>query len=263
METHARVVIVGGGIVGVSTLYHLVQKGWTDVVLLERRELTSGSTWHAAGLLPLFNMSYSVGQIHKYSVALYEKLQEETDVGLRRVSNIRLATCEDRMDEYRQYASVAQTIGVNVEFLTPGEVQEIWPLAVSDGLIGAIRHPDDGYVQPADLTQALARAARAGGGKIHRNTTVTSIEQKPNDEWVVKTDKGDITCEHVVSATGSFARRTGAMIGLDIPVVPVEHQFIVTEPHPEIVSRHERGLPEMGVLRESDGSWYIDRKSVV
>lgn len=257
METHARVVIVGGGIVGVSTLYHLVQKGWTDVVLLERRELTSGSTWHAAGLLPLFNMSYSVGQIHKYSVALYEKLQEETDVGLRRVSNIRLATCEDRMDEYRQYASVAQTIGVNVEFLTPGEVQKIWPLAVSDGLIGAIRHPDDGYVQPADLTQALARAARAGGGKIHRNTTVTSIEQKPNDEWVVKTDKGDITCEHVVSATGNFARRTGAMIGLDIPVVPVEHQFIVTEPHPEIVSRHERGLPEMGVLRESDGSWYM------
>lgn len=259
MEKHARVVVVGGGIVGVSTLYHLVRKGWTDVVLVERRELTSGSTWHAAGLLPLFNMSYSVGQIHKYSVALYKKLEEETgqDVGLRQVGNIRLATNEDRMDEYRQYASVAKTIGVNVEFLTPDEVLEIWPLAVADGLIGAIRHPDDGYIQPADLTQALAKGARAGGGTIYRQTTVLGIEQQPNDEWRVKTDKGDIVCEHVVSATGNFARQTGAMIGIDIPVVPVQHQFIVTEPHPAIVSRHERGLPEMGVLRESDGSWYM------
>lgn len=259
MDTHARVVVVGGGIVGVSTLYHLVKKGWTDVVLVERRELTSGSTWHAAGLLPLFNMSYSVGQIHKYSVALYKQLEQETgqDVGLRLVGNIRLATNEDRMDEYRQYASVAQTIGVDVEFLTPGQVQEIWPLAITDGLIGAIRHPDDGYIQPADLTQALARGAREGGGKIYRNTTVTAIEQKPNGEWVVQTDKGDITCEHVVSATGSFARQTGAMVGLDVPVIPVEHQFIVTEPHPDIVSRHQRALPEMGVLRESDGSWYM------
>jgi dimethylglycine dehydrogenase len=259
MQSHARVVVIGGGIVGVSTLYHLVKKGWSDVVLVERRELTSGSTWHAAGLLPLFNMSYSVGQIHKYSVALYKQLEKDTgqDVGLRLVGNIRLATNEDRMDEYRQYASVAQTIGVNVEFLTPGQVQEIWPLAITDGLVGAIRHPDDGYIQPADLTQALARGAREGGGKIHRNTTVTGIEQKPNGEWVVKTDKGNITCEHVVSATGSFARQTGRMIGLDVPVLPVEHQFIVTEPHPEIVSRHQRALPEMGVLRESDGSWYM------
>ncbi len=259
MQTHARVVVIGGGIVGVSTLYHLVKKGWTDVALVERRELTSGSTWHAAGLLPLFNMSYSVGQIHKYSVALYQRLEEETgqDVGFRQVGNIRLATNEDRMDEYRQYASVAQTIGVNVEFLAPEEVKAIWPLAITDGLVGAIRHPDDGYIQPADLTQALARGAREGGGKIYRNTTVTGIEQKPNGEWVVGTDKGEITCEHVVSATGSFARQTGAMIGLDIPVIPVEHQFIVTEPHPDILSRHQRALPEMGVLRESDGSWYM------
>ena len=259
MPGHARAVVIGGGIVGVSTLYHLVRKGWSDVVLVERRELTSGSTWHAAGLLPLFNMSYSVGQLHKYSVALYKRLQEETgqDVGLRQVGNIRLATNEDRMDEYRQYAGVAKTIGVEVEFLTPDEVQALWPLAVTDGLVGAIRHPGDGYIQPADLTQALARGARAGGGTIHRNTTVIGIEQKPNDEWIVKTDQGDITCEHVISATGNFARRTGAMIGLDIPVMPVEHQFIVTEPHGEIQARHAQGLPEMGVLRESDGSWYM------
>jgi dimethylglycine dehydrogenase len=259
MQSHARAVVIGGGIVGIATLYHLVKKGWSDVVLVERKELTSGSTWHAAGLLPLFNMSYSVGQIHKYSVALYKTLQEETgqDVGLRQVGNIRLATTADRMDEYRQYAGVAKTVGVDVEFLTPDEVQAIWPLCVTDGLLGAIRHPADGYIQPADLSQALARGARAGGAKIHRHTIVTGIEQKPNDEWVVKTDQGDITCEHVISATGNFARRTGAMVGLDIPVLPIEHQFIVTEPHAEILKRQEQGLPEMGVLRESDGAWYM------
>jgi dimethylglycine dehydrogenase len=259
MKSHARAVVVGGGVVGVSTLYHLAKKGWSDVVLLERKELTSGSTWHAAGLLPLFNMSYSVGQIHKYSVALYKRLGEELgeDIGLRQVSNIRLAMTRDRMDEYHQYAGVAQTIGVNVEFLTPEQVQELWPLCVTDGLIGAIRHPEDGYIQPADLTQALARQARAAGAQIYRETTVVDIAQQASGEWLVKTDKGDITCEHVVSATGNFARQTGAMVGLDVPVIPVEHQYIVTEPHPAIKARHAQGLPEMGVLRESDGSWYM------
>ena len=152
MKTHARVVVIGGGVVGVSTLYHLAKKGWSDVVLVERKELTSGSTWHAAGLLPLFNMSYSVGQVHKYSVKFYQELAEETgmDVGFRNVSNIRLASTRDRMDEYRQYAGVASTIGVDVQFLTPDEIKHYWPLCNVDGLIGAIRHPGDGYIQPAD-----------------------------------------------------------------------------------------------------------------
>ncbi len=259
MNQHARVVVIGGGVVGVATLYHLVKKGWSDVMLLERKDLTSGSTWHAAGLLPLFNMSYSVGQIHKYSVNLYRSLEAETgqDVGLRQVGNIRLAMTPDRMDEYRQYAGVAKTIGVQIDFLTPEEVLEYWPLAVKDGLIGAIRHPHDGYIQPADLTQAFARGARAGGAKIHLHTCVTGITQKPNGEWLVHTDEGDVTTEHVVSATGNFARRTGAMVGLDLPVLPVEHHYLVTEAHEDIRSRHARGLPEMGVLRESDGSWYM------
>ena len=259
MKSHARVVIIGGGAVGVSTLYHLAKKGWSDVVLIERKELTSGSTWHAAGLLPLFNMSYSVGQIHKYSVNLYRSLQEETGLnpGLSQVSNIRLATHQDRMDEYMQYAGVAETIGVKVEKLTPDEVIDIWPLAVKDGLVGAIRHPDDGYIQPADLTQALAKGARDRGAEIYRNTVVTAISRTASREWLVTTDKGEIRCDHVVSATGNFARRTGAMVGLDIPVIPVEHQYIVTEPHPAIRERQAKGLPEMGVLRESDGSWYM------
>ena len=259
MAQHARVVVIGGGVVGIATLYQLARKGWSDVALLERKELTSGSTWHAAGLLPLFNMSYSVGQIHKYSVNLYRTLAEETgdDVGLRTVGNIRLAMTPERMDEYRQYAGVARTIGVNVEFLTPDEVHDIWPLAVTDELVGAMRHPDDGYIQPADLTQALARGARRRGASIHRQTCVTGIEQTPGGEWLIRTDKGDWIAEHVVSATGNFARRTGAMIGLDVPVLPVQHQYLVTETHPEILARHEQGLPELGVLRESDGSWYM------
>lgn len=259
MKTHARVVVIGGGVVGVGTLYALARKGWSDVVLVERRELTSGSTWHAAGLLPLFNLSYSVGQIHKYSVNLYGSLEAETGqpVGFKKVSNIRLARTQDRWDEFMYYKGVAETIGVRVNILTPQQVKEIWPLCETDGLIGAIQHPDDGYIQPADLTQAMAKGARSRGAEIYRNTTVTGIVQKASGEWVVKTDKGDITCEHVVSATGNFARKTGAMVGLDIPVMPVQHQYIVTEPHPLIQERQARGLPEMGVLREADSSWYM------
>src|SRR6185437_14796174 len=231
MKSQARVVVIGGGVVGVSTLYHLTKKGWSDVMLVERKELTSGSTWHAAGLLPLFNLSYSVGQIHKYSVQLYRRLEQETGqhVGLRQVSNIRLARTRDRLDEYHYYAGVAATIGVEVKFLTPKQVKEIWPLCETDDLVGAIQHPEDGYIQPADLTQALAKGARAGGAEILRGTT----------------------------ATGIFARRTGAMVGLDVPALPVEHQYLVTEPHPAIQERQRQGLPEMGVLRESDSSWYM------
>jgi len=259
MKSRARVVVIGGGVVGVSTLYHLARKGWSDVVLIERRELTSGSTWHAAGLLPLFNMSYSVGQIHKYSVRFYQELQEETeqDVGFKKVSNIRLATNRDRMDEYNHYAGIAETIGVKVKHLTPEEVGEVWPLCNTEGLIGAIQHPDDGYVQPADLTQAFARGARKRGAEIYLNTVVNGIRQMPDDSWVVETDKGSIECEHVVTCTGNHVRQTSEMLGIEIPVIPVEHQYIVTEPHPDLLKRKEQGLPELGVLRESDASYYL------
>lgn len=264
MKTHARAVIIGGGVVGASTLYHLAKKkvggkAWGDCVLIERHELTSGSTWHAAGLLPLFNMSYSVGQIHKYSVKFYQELQAETgqNVGFVRCSNIRLAQTQDRMDEYRQYEAVAETIGVKVNFLTPQDVKEIWPLYNPDGIIGAIQHPEDGYIQPADLTQALAKGARAYGGEIYRQTTVSAISQLATGEWKVTTDKGEIICEHVITATGNFVKQTGDMLGLKIPVIPVEHQYIVTEPHPLIQQRKRQGLPEMGVLRDSDNSWYM------
>ncbi len=170
MKTHARVVVIGGGVVGVSTLYHLAHKGWSDVVLLERAELTAGSTWHAAGLLPLFNMSYTVGQLHKYSVDLYKRLQAETgqDVSFHVTGNLRLATCRERMDEYQKYCGTANTIGVPFQVISPREVKEIWPLvelggdAETPAIVGALYHPDDGHIAPADLTMALRKGARAG-----------------------------------------------------------------------------------------------------
>jgi dimethylglycine dehydrogenase len=259
MKNSARAVVIGGGVVGASTLYHLAKKGWDDVVLIERKELTSGSTWHAAGLLPLFNMSYSVGQIHKYSVRFYQELAEETgmDTGFRKVSNVRLARTQERLDEYEYYMGVAETIGIDVKRMTPEEIKAKWPYVNTEGLLGAICHPEDGYIQPADLTQALAKGARDRGATIHRYTSVLAIEQQEDGQWVVKTDKGDITCEHVISCTGNFARKTGAMVGLDVPVIPVEHQYIVTEAHPEVQKFRAEGGAELCVLRESDGSWYM------
>ena len=171
MKTHARAVVIGGGAVGVSTLYHLAQKGWSDVVLLERAELTAGSTWHAAGLLPLFNMSYTVGQLHKYSVDLYKRLPAETgqDVSFHVTGNLRLATTRDRMDEYQKYCGTANTIGVPFEMIGPKAVKELWPLVELGGtadtaaVIGALFHPHDGHIAPADLTMALRKGARERG----------------------------------------------------------------------------------------------------
>ena len=258
MKQTAQAVVIGGGVVGVSTLYHLAKKGWNDVVLMERKELTSGSTWHATGLLPLFNMSYSVSKLHQYSVDCYHQLADETgqDLGFKGVSNIRLASCEHRMDEYRYYAGIARRVGVRINFLSPAEVKEIWPLCNIDGLVGAIQHPDDGYIQPTELTQALAQGALSRGAEIYCNTEVIGIA-RDGKGWVVKTDQGEVHCQHVVSCTGSFARRTGALVGLELPVLPVEHQYIITEAHPEILARQAQGLPEPGVLQEPDASYYV------
>ena len=229
------------------------------MVLIERKELTSGATWHAAGLLPLFNMSYSVGQLHKYSVALYQTLEAETgqDVGFRQVSNIRLALKPDRMDEFRQYASVAETIGVQVEFLTPRQVKEIWPLCNIEGVVGAIRHPEDGYIQPADVTQAMARGARAGGAEIYRQTRVTSIERRRSGEWLVRTDAG----RPHVRARGvgdrqlrAPDRRHGRTRGAGDPSRASVHRDRAASRDRAAATR---GLPEMGVLREPDTSWYL------
>jgi dimethylglycine dehydrogenase len=258
-------VVIGGGAVGVSTLYHLAKKGWSDVVLLERSELTAGSTWHAAGLLPLFNMSYTVGQLHKYSVDLYKRLPAETgqDVSFHVTGNLRLATCKERMDEYQKYCGTANTIGVPFEVITPAEVKKLWPLVnLGNGgdtpnIIGALYHPDDGHIAPADLTMALRKGARAGGAEIYEQTAVTAATRTPSGEWRLTTTKGEITCEHVVVATGNYARETGRMFGINVPAIPVEHQYIVYDESPELKAYRAGGGRELAVLRESDKSYYL------
>jgi len=265
MKSHARVVVIGGGVVGVSTLYHLTKKGWSDVVLLERSELTAGSTWHAAGLLPLFNMSYTVGQLHKYSVDLYKRLPAETgqEVGFHVTGNLRLATNRDRMDEYLKYCATANTIGVPFRVITPAEVKELWPLVDLGGkgdtpaIIGALYHPDDGHIAPADLTMALRKGARAGGAEIYEHTEVTGVKRSASGEWVIATNQGEIRAEHVVCATGNYARQTGRLFGINVPAIPVEHQYIVYDESPELKAYRQQGGKELAVLRESDESYYL------
>jgi dimethylglycine dehydrogenase len=265
MKSHARVVVIGGGVVGVSTLYHLTKKGWSDVVLLERAELTAGSTWHAAGLLPLFNMSYTVGQLHKYSVDLYKRLPAETgqDVSFHVTGNLRLATVPERMDEYYKYCGTANTIGVPFEIIGPQEVARLWPLInLGDGkatakIVGALYHPDDGHIAPADLTMALRKGARAGGAEINEQTEVTAVSRTASGEWRLSTNRGDITAEHVVCATGNYARQTGRLFGLNVPAIPVEHQYILFEESPQLKAYRNQGGRELAVLRESDQSYYL------
>ncbi len=265
MKSHVRVLVIGGGVVGVSTLYHLAKKGWTDVALIERTELTAGSTWHAAGLLPLFNMSYTVGQLHKYSVDLYKRLPAETgqDVSFHVTGNLRLATCKERMDEYQKYCGTANTIGVPFEVISPARVKELWPLlelggsADTPAIVGALYHPDDGHIAPADLTMALRKGARNAGAEVYEQTEALAIERGPSAEWRVHTSKGDITAEHLVLSTGNYARQTGRLLDLNVPAIPVEHQYIVYEESPELKAYRQAGGRELAVMRESDESYYL------
>jgi dimethylglycine dehydrogenase len=271
MKTHVRAVVVGGGAVGTAIAYALARAGWTDTLLLERDELTSGSTWHAAGLLPLFNMSYATSHIHDHSVKLYKTLEAETGLspGFSVVGNLRMAQTRARMDEYQLYASTAETVGIPCEFLTPAEIAARWPLVRTDDLQGALFHPTDGYINPADVTQALAKGARQRGVEIVRKAQVEAYAWT-GSEWLVSgrimADRAgnlvpteetfEVRAEHVVTATGNHAQRTARMLGIRIPAVPVEHQYIVTEPDPALVE-FRKSHPEHPVLRDADARWYV------
>ncbi len=259
MKQQARVVVIGGGIVGVSILYHLARAGWRDVVLCERSELTAGSTWHAAGLLPLYHPSFSIGRINKYSVDFYRGLEVETGqaVSFHKTGNLRIASTPDRLDEYRAYCDTANTSGIPFEIISPEQVRELWPFMQTEGIIGALYHPDDGHIAPADVTQAMAAGARAAGAEIYRQTEVLAMHQRAGGDWRVETSQGVIDAEHVVCATGFYARQTAQLVGLEIPCIPVLHQFLVTEALEELEQRKHRGLPELPVLREDRVRFYL------
>lgn len=270
MKTHVKALVVGGGAVGNGIAYHLAKAGW-DTMLVERDELTAGSTWHAAGLLPLFNMSYATTHIHKYSVDFYKGLEAETGLnpGFYVVGNLRMAQRQERMDEYMLYSSVAETAGVYHEFLSPKEMKDRWPLLRTEDLVGALYHPQDGYINPADVTQAMAKGARQLGATIERKIQVDGYRWT-GSEWIVSCtrmvetggnlvasdDKFEITAEHVVTATGNHAQRTARLLGIKIPAIPVEHQYIVTEPDPALVEWRKTN-PQHPVLRDADAKWYV------
>jgi len=270
MKTHVRALVVGGGAVGTGIAYHLAKAGW-ETMLLERDALTSGSTWHAAGLLPLFNMSYATTHIHKYSVDFYKTLEAETglNAGFYVVGNLRMAQCQERMDEYMLYSSVAETAEVYHEFLTPKEIKDRWPLVRTEDLVGALYHPQDGYINPADVTQAMAKGARQRGVEVVQKAQVDSYTWT-GSEWIVKghimAERGgmllpgeetfEIHAEHVVTATGNHAQRTAKLLGIKIPAIPVEHQYIVTEPDPMLVE-YRKNNPQHPVLRDADAKWYV------
>lgn len=239
-RTRARVVIVGGGIMGVGLAYHLGHEGWgADTILLEKAELTSGSTWHAAGQITQSTSSFGLGKCVDYNLQLYsDALEKETGqaVTWHGCGSLRLAYTEDEMDWLRHTLSVGRALGFNIELVTAERVAELHPFYQLDGVLGALHTPDDGHVDPSNVTMAMAAGARQQGVEIVRHCRATNIEQQPNGEWLVETERGSITCEHVVNAGGTYARQMGEWSGLQLPMTSMTHHYFVTEPVPEFLS---------------------------
>ncbi|HXG27102.1 MAG TPA: FAD-dependent oxidoreductase [Candidatus Binatia bacterium] len=255
MRTQARVAVIGGGAVGASLLYHLALRGWTDTVLLEKDELTNGSTWHAAGLCTQFNASLNVTSLLMRSVALFKRLETETGmaVDFREVGSLRLATTKDRLDQYLDAQGLARVAGLPFEIVGADEVKRRAPLVDTDGILAAAWTPTDGYVDPTAVTLAMAEGARRLGGEIARQTPVLELRQVPGGEWDVVTPAGTIRAEIVVNAAGIWGRDVGRLAGVDLPIVPIEHQYLVTDAIPELGQEHA----EMPVVRDVEASFYV------
>jgi dimethylglycine dehydrogenase len=255
MVEHVRVAVIGGGAVGCSCLYHLSRMGWTDLVLLERQDLTSGSTWHAAGNCPTFSTSWGLLKLQQYSAALYRRLGDEVDypINYHVTGSVRLAHTEERMNEYRYVLGLAHANGLRYEILTPSALRERHPFVEIDGLKGALWDPYDGDIDPAQLTQALASGARRHGARVQRFTQVTGLGQQSTGEWRVVTDKAEYLAEIVVNAAGYRAGEVMALLGQSLPIVTLSHQYLVTEDVPEFLARTER----VPLLRDPDVSYYL------
>ena len=243
MKTRTKVVIIGGGIAGCSTLYHLTQEGWSDVVLVERDELTSGTTWHSAAQVTNFGMTQTMVGLKSHSIALYKKLRDDPEypVGYHHGDGgIRLANTEEQMQAYRHFASVARGMGVEYEVIDAEECARRHPLISTENLLGGLWDGEDGDIDPAQLCQALAFHARKAGAEVYRNTPVTELTQHKDDTWTVHTEHGDIDCDVVVNAGGYRVNEIGAMMGVQHPVASMEHQYFVTEDIPAIAEAGHR-----------------------
>ena len=260
MKSTARVVVVGGGIVGVGILYGICKRGWTDVVLCERTELTAGSTWHAAGLVQHYLHARLPSRIVQKSIEIYESLEAETGqaVGWHKCGSLRLASSSDRVDEFLRYMDRSESLGFESELVTPDRAWELWPLLNPlDRVKIGVYNPNDGHIAPADVTMALAAGSRRLGAEIYRNTEVTGFERTAGGEWKVVTTNGEILCEHVITATGLYARELAAQQGFTIPAIPIVHQYMVSEPISELGERHALGLPELPVLKDEVCNGYL------
>jgi len=248
MQSHARVVIIGGGIMGVGLLYHLAEAGWDDCVLIEKAELTSGSTWHAAGQCPNFTSDYNVAKIQHYSNIVYSKLEKLTGqaTGWHGVGGIRLAITKGELDNFRLVAGIAKNVGFGMQIISPEEIRRLNPFVNTKGVLAGAWTLDDGYVDPAGVTNAMATGARNMGATIIRHNRVTDINLLPSGEWEIVSQHGNIICEHVVNAGGCYAARIGAWVGLDLPITSMKHQYLVTEPIPEFTNRDD----EIPVMRD-------------
>ncbi|MDE2251514.1 MAG: GcvT family protein [Gammaproteobacteria bacterium] len=256
MKSHAQVVVIGGGAVGCSALFHLTQLGVTDAVLLERDELTAGSTWHAAGNCPNFSTSWNLIKLQRHSTRLYAGLAARVgyDINYHVTGSLRLAHTADRVDEFRHVVSQARAQGIEFEMLSPAEVAARHPFITLAGIRAGLYDPHDGDIDPAQMTQALAKGARDAGAEIQRQTRVTAIARTPSGEWRIETTRGVITAQSVINAAGYRGAEVAALVGQDLPMVTLSHQYLVTEEIPALVARGAARLP---LVRDPDVSYYL------
>ena len=236
LPSHASVVVIGGGVMGCSTLYHLAKSGVTDTILLERNQVTSGTTWHSAAQVRALRSSHNLTDLIRYSIKLYGSLESETgqQVGWINKGSLSIATNSDRMVHVRRQEALARLFGVAAEIITPGEAKERWPLMRSDDVLGAVWSPDDGRVSPSDLCAALIKGAKSRGARIFEQTAVTGIQTKNGRICGVETKSGVIKTEKIALCTGLWSRRAAAMAGVEVPVWPCEHFYLLTKPLPGI-----------------------------
>jgi dimethylglycine dehydrogenase len=259
MKSHTRVAVIGGGVVGASVLFHLARHGWTDVVLVERSELTSGSTWHAAGGMHTINGDPNVAKLQKYTIELYKEIEELSGqaTGVHVTGGVLLAATEARMDWLRGVVAKGRYLGLDLEEISAEEAARLMPLLDPKQFVGAVRNSEDGHLDPSGVTHAYAKAARNLGAEIYRHTKVEDLVQREDGQWRVITDKGEIVAEHVVNAGGLWAREIGRMVGLELPVLAMEHMYLITEDMPEVAEWNAKTGTEIIHAVDFDGELYL------